>query len=187
MSTSTESARPEVPVVIARPGVIWITGLSGAGKTTVARATCDVIRDATGRQPVFLDGDTLRRILPETGYTRRDRLALAHTYAGLAIEFAAQGHVVVCATISLFHEVHDRNRSSVPRYLEVLLTAGLDDIRAHDLRRVYGPDGAGGPVVGIDLEPEFPVDPHVQINALRLEPTVVAERIFRAYSELADD
>jgi adenylylsulfate kinase len=79
--------------------VIWITGLSGAGKTTLAQALLPMLP-----QPrLLLDGDAVREALAllAGGYAREDRLKLALTYARLAKLAADQGVAVICATISM--------------------------------------------------------------------------------------
>lgn len=152
-------------------GVVWLTGLSGAGKTTVAGLLDRRLR-ADGRTPVLLDGDRQRAIMPgRFGYSPADRRALAWWYARLAAEFAGQGHLVVCATISLFHEVHDWNRAQVANYLEVWLRAPVHQLRTRPGRaRLY--DG-GADVVGVGVEPEFPRRPDLVIDNY---PPVTAPR-----------
>lgn len=83
--------------------VIWLTGLSGAGKTTLARALLKYLPRA-----VLLDGDELREALgvATSGFDAASRKKLALTYARLAGLLARQGLTVVVATISLFHDVH---------------------------------------------------------------------------------
>ena len=90
--------------------VIWITGLSAAGKTTLAKAVVSQLR-ARGGSVVLLDGDELRAVFgavttdPQS-HGREGRLALAMQYARLCRVLADQGLTVVIATISLFKEVH---------------------------------------------------------------------------------
>src|SRR5947209_8843532 len=75
--------------------VIWLTGLSGAGKSTVAR---EVVNRLHGRgiRPVLLDGDELRGALGVSGsYDRASRRQLAFVYARLCRLLACQGHTVV--------------------------------------------------------------------------------------------
>src|SRR5580700_9784200 len=85
--------------------VFWITGLSGAGKTTLARELCNRLRDA-GHPVFFLDGDALRSAIAEDlGHSAGDRRRSAMRNARLCRLLAEQGAYVVCATISLFHEV----------------------------------------------------------------------------------
>jgi adenylylsulfate kinase-like enzyme len=158
---------------VRKGGVVWVTGLSGAGKSTVAAALKDRLV-ATGVKPVLLDGDCLRAILPVTlGHEPEERRSLAMFYARLARELAAQGHLVICSTVSLFHEVHAWNRLNIPRYLEVWLrvpvTALRDRGRRAELYQHNGgaggaAAGVGGQVVGVDTVAEFPLQPDVVIS-----------------------
>lgn len=140
-------------------GVIWLTGLSGAGKSTVAELLDERLRVA-GVPPILLDGDRLRTIMPvRMGYAREDRRRLARSYSGLAAELAGQGHLVICATISLFHEVHTWNRAHLPNYLEVWLRVPAPELRARTV-----PYRGCLDVVGADILPEFPLRPDLVID-----------------------
>ena len=150
----------------ARPGtVIWITGLSGAGKSTVARGLESCLARA-GLPVVLLDGDVIRTLLDERGHGRSDRLSLALTYAALCREIALRGAHVVCATISMFHAVHDWNRANQPRYLEVYLKVPMAELRRRDPKGLYARADAGeiSDMVGVHIPAEEPRDPHLLIQ-----------------------
>jgi cytidine diphosphoramidate kinase len=162
-----------------RPRTIWLTGLSSTGKSSVARELRALLL-ARGVAPVLLDGDVLRAALPwPTGYDREERLDLARLYGRLARTFAQQGHVVICSTVSLFHEVQAWNRQHIPGYFEVWLRAPAAELqrrdRDHD-RGVY--TGARGAVVGQQLAPEFPRTPDLIVdNHGATTPASAARRI----------
>jgi adenylylsulfate kinase-like enzyme len=64
--------------------VLWITGMSGAGKTTVGKIITETLKD-TGAHVFWLDGDEMRKILGDKwGYTKQDRIDLAHVYSRIA-------------------------------------------------------------------------------------------------------
>jgi cytidine diphosphoramidate kinase len=157
-----------------RGRVIWITGLAGAGKTTVATLVRDRFIGA-GTLPVLLDGDRIRRVLPEPlGFAEQDRRRLAMTYARLARELSTQGHLVICATVSLFHTVHAWNRAHLPGYLEVWLHAPLSELRARrDRAELY----AAGDVVGVGIAAQFPLAPHLTIDTRTTRPDRAAALI----------
>lgn len=133
-------------------GVVWITGLSNAGKTTVANALVGLLR-SRGTHPVHLDGDDLRAILGIGAfYAPADREALALTYSRLAAHLARQGQIVVVSTISLVAAVHRQNRQIIGSYLDVVLRADETVRRARDARGVM----RGTNVVGSDQAAVFP-------------------------------
>lgn len=110
-------------------GLIWITGLSASGKTSLAKTVHDVVIKEFGVNPVMLDGDDLRKIFDEEGgHTPEERRAFAHQYSDLCKLFVDQGHLVICSTISMFEEVRAKNRKNNDHYCEVFIDVE-DDIR----------------------------------------------------------
>ncbi len=142
--------------------VLWITGLSGAGKTTLALEVVARLRVA-GKAVVMLDGDELREAFgvdsnDSSNHQRVKRLALAFQYARLCQVIAGQGLTVVIATISLFHEVHTWNRLNLPGYFEVYLRVGIDELRRRDPKGIYKRFDAGEltHVAGLDMSIDEP-------------------------------
>lgn len=152
-------------------GVVWITGLSGTGKSTVASIVGGRLTDA-GRRPVLLDGDRIRRIMPASpGYTEPERRRVATFYSRLAHEMAGQGHLVVCATISLFHDVQRWNRENIDNYLEVWLRVPLTALKDREGRAAFYDHRSLGPgqtalrnVVGVDAPAQFPREADLVID-----------------------
>lgn len=108
--------------------VVWITGLPGAGKTTIGRRLAVELRRA-GHAVVLLDGDELRAALPGPhAYDVASRRALAESYARFCRLFSEQGLVVICTTVSYFQSVREWNRRNLARYHEVHVTVAADVI-----------------------------------------------------------
>ena len=99
--------------------VVWVTGLTASGKTTFMTALAEDL-DSHGLRTIRLDGDELRRIFraENLAYDYEGRLALGRQYSDLCQILAAQGHLVLIATIALFHEIHEKNRRDFPNYIE---------------------------------------------------------------------
>jgi adenylylsulfate kinase-like enzyme len=146
--------------------IIWITGLSAAGKTTVGEELASRLRVL--REPVvFLDGDSLRDILGEfSTHTREDRLRLAFVYSRLCKSLASQNINVVISTVALFREIHVWNREHFKYFLEVFLDVPLDELRRRDPKSIYKrfDEGEITNVAGLDLKVDFPASPHLHIQ-----------------------
>ncbi|MDR0661906.1 MAG: adenylyl-sulfate kinase [Holosporales bacterium] len=118
--------------------VVWITGFSGAGKTTLAQAVQRSLKEKKGDVSILLDGDAMRRILKtewELSYEGRKRLA--YIYARLAQALSEQGFLVLVATISMFEEVRAWSRQHNAHYLEVYLRIGEAERRRRDPKGLY--------------------------------------------------
>jgi glutamine kinase len=175
------AAEDQVP-----PGrVFWITGLSGAGKTTVGRELWSRLR-AAGRPVIFLDGDVLRAVIAEDlGHRSVDRRRSAMRNARLCRLLARQGTDVVCATISLFHEVQRWNRGQIPGYREIYLRVPIDELRRRDSKGIYAraQRGDARDVVGIDVAAETPEAPDLLLdNYGALDVTTAVDRILELCS-----
>ncbi|MGP0076527.1 MAG: adenylyl-sulfate kinase [Bryobacteraceae bacterium] len=156
------------------PGrVFWITGLSAAGKTSIGRALTAHLK-ASGFPVIFLDGDTLRAVADDLGYSAKNRRSAAMRNGKLCQMLAGQGFDVVCSTISLFHDVQRWNRENIPRYNEILVRAPLEELKRRDTKGVYsGTDQAN--VVGLDIPAEMPEAPDLILendSSLKIEEAV---------------
>ena len=146
--------------------VIWITGLSGAGKTSLAKEVVSYLR-SKGDKVVMLDGDQLRNIFgkisEENNYDRESRKLLAKQYSKLCHYLSLQGFNVVIATISLFKDVHSWNRKNLPNYLEVFLKVPINELMKRDSKGIYKKfdDKKISDVSGLDQDVDFPENPDV--------------------------
>jgi cytidine diphosphoramidate kinase len=146
--------------------VFWITGLSAAGKTTLASLLTDYLRNE-GCSVVMLDGDQLREALGSTNeYDRETRLNLAFKYSQLARIIAKQGVNVVISTVALFKEIHIWNREHLPGYFEVYLKVPMEELRKRDPKGIYRRFDAGEirNVAGLDLPIDKPLNSDIIIE-----------------------
>jgi cytidine diphosphoramidate kinase len=150
--------------------VIWITGLSGSGKTTLAKEIIALLKN-DGVNSILLDGDEMREVFfnSQKSGNKHDpstRLNLALQYSSLARLLSKQGFVVVVATISLFHVVHEWNRTNIPNYFEVYLETPMSELKRRDSKGIYSKYEAGEikNVAGLDLQIEKPIRPDLTIS-----------------------
>jgi len=162
--------------------VVWITGLAGAGKSTIARELVRHLRERM-RPVILLDGDQLRDILgAQTVHTIDERANLAMRYARLCKEMADQGAWVVCATISMFEKVRQWNRQQNINYFEVYLKVSMEDLIQRDQKALYSRalNGEIKNVMGVDLPVDEPVNPDMVIeNSGIRSPEEIAEELIQ--------
>ena len=139
--------------------VIWITGLAGSGKTSLAWHLVNRLR-TMAVPAVLVDGDDIRNVIrdPNTGYERSCRLRNAYRIARSARWLERQHLLVVVSTISLFHEIHCWNREHLLGYPEVLIEADLEEIKKRHPDQLY----QGQSVMGQDQMAEYPAHPDLR-------------------------
>ncbi|MDR0406715.1 MAG: adenylyl-sulfate kinase [Holosporales bacterium] len=118
--------------------VIWITGFSGAGKTTLACAINQQLKEQHNISAILLDGDEIRSILDaEHKVSYNNRKTLAWSYAKLAKMLSDQGFIVIVATISMFEDIRQWNRQYNERYIEVYLRISEAERKRRDPKGLY--------------------------------------------------
>ena len=122
--------------------IIWLTGLSGSGKTTIGRHL-DANLKARAQHTVMVDGDEVRRILksdrgPES-YTLEGRRLVAERIAEMCAWLDRQEINVVCCTMSRFHDIQRKNREVFSKYFEVYLSVPMEVLYRRDNINLYGP------------------------------------------------
>jgi adenylylsulfate kinase len=165
--------------------VIWLVGLSGAGKSTIGRATYEIIkRDLPNT--VFVDGDEIREVFSHDGhdaYTIAGRRLNSERISALCRWLDRQGINVVCSMLSIFDDHRKENRRAFTNYFEVFIDASLEDLMARDYKGLYKDAKAGlqENVVGIDIPFARPSEPDLivesgnpPVNAVETAAEIVA-------------
>jgi bifunctional enzyme CysN/CysC len=148
--------------------VVWFTGMSGAGKSTIARALERELFDE-GAQVTVLDGDRLRHgLCGDLGFSDADRSENIRRVGELAKLLYEQGHVVLCTFVSPFRADRERVRALLPegRFLEVHVTADLDTLTERDTKGLYARARRGEVenLTGVSSPYEAPVSAELEID-----------------------
>ncbi len=145
--------------------VYWITGLAGAGKTTIGNALYYELKEKHSKV-VILDGDILKSIVGEMGYSFKERLERAHRYARLCKVLSDQGVTVIICTIAMFDSVREWNRENINGYIEVYLEVDIKVLVERDRKGLYSKHKKGEvvDVAGVDTEVELPKSPDLTIT-----------------------
>lgn len=156
---------------MSKKGVtILFTGLSGAGKTTVAEALCAKIKEYTKCYVTLLDGDIVRQILSAgLGFSREDREMNVQRVGFVAAEIARHGGLVICALIAPYSSSRYKVRnmaSANGNYVEVFVSTPVNICEKRDPKGLYAKARQGliKNFTGIDDPYEIPEEPEISID-----------------------
>lgn len=164
-----------------RPAILWFTGLSGAGKSTIANLVEKKLH-AMGKHTLLLDGDNLRHGLNrDLGFTDADRVENIRRVTEVARLMTDAGMIVLTALISPFrHErALARARAAQGEFFEIFIDVPLDVAEARDPKGLYKKARAGAlrNFTGIDSPYEPPEAPDLRIDAANMDALDAAELI----------
>lgn len=165
----------------------WLTGLSGAGKSTIARALVARLR-AAGRQGSLLDGDELRAsISRDLGFSKADRDTHVMRVAALAQRLVDSGHVVVCALISPYRRSREQAREMIGghRFIEVFVDTPLSVCESRDSKGLYARSRRGeiSRMTGVDDPYERPITPDLTLAAVAGDVEAHVARLLQVLHE----
>ncbi|HYC73479.1 adenylyl-sulfate kinase, partial [Brevundimonas sp.] len=167
-----------------RACVLWFTGLSGAGKSTIANLVEKRLA-ALGRHTFLLDGDNVRHGLnQDLGFTDADRVENIRRITEVARLMADAGLIVLVSAISPFAAERRmaRERMAPGEFVEIFVDAPLEVVENRDVKGLYRKARAGQlrNFTGIDSPYERPERPDIHIDAAALTPEQACERIIEA-------
>jgi bifunctional enzyme CysN/CysC len=170
-----------------RPAIVWFTGLSGAGKSTIANLV-DQRLSAAGHHTMMLDGDNVRHGLNrDLGFTEADRVENIRRVGEVAKLMTEAGIIVLCSFISPYRAERDMVRKLVPEgdFIEVFVDTPIDECIRRDPKGLYAKAKSGGlkNFTGIDAPYEAPEAAEVHLLTAGQEPEQLAERVIKSLAE----
>ncbi|HUD60519.1 MAG TPA: adenylyl-sulfate kinase [Acetobacteraceae bacterium] len=164
-----------------KPAVLWFTGLSGAGKSTIANLVEKYLH-AQGRHTMSLDGDNVRHGLNrDLGFSEADRVENIRRVAEVSKLFVEAGLIVLVSFISPYRAERMLARDCVTEgeFLEIFVDTPVDECRRRDPKGLYRRADAGQIVnfTGVDAPYESPLDPEIRLPTLDAPPEALAEQV----------
>jgi adenylylsulfate kinase-like enzyme len=140
--------------------LFWITGLSGSGKTTIAKKIFPIIKKKYG-PTVILDGDKCRKALNLWGFSYEDRLSNSKKFNKITKILTDQKVNVIFSLVCLMNKPRAWNRKHIDNYLEIFIDCELKKIIKKNKKKTYKKNNN---IVGVDIKPEFPKKPDILIK-----------------------
>jgi len=141
--------------------VIWIIGLSGSGKTSIAKKIKKKINKDHG-PTVVISGDDFRNIYNLKKYSKDERIKLGKSHAKFCKFLSNQNINVIFSAVGLLKEIRKFNRKNIKNYIEIYIKSKIKKIKKKRMKSLYFKKNKN--IIGIDIKPEFPKNSHIIIN-----------------------
>jgi adenylylsulfate kinase len=177
----TAVATPAPRTGTAAP-VLWFTGLSGSGKSTIAvKVHQELLR--RGVEVEYIDGDALREVFPQTGFTREEREEHLRRTGYMASRLAAHGITVVASFVSPYRESRDFIRKHCPGFVEIYVSTPLEECERRDVKGLYARARRGEirNFTGIDDPYEPPDHPELTLDTRALTVDQCVARVLEFF------
>ena len=180
---------PESEKIAGGGFTLWFTGLSGAGKTTIAHLVGPEL-EARGKIVEYLDGDTIRtRLSKGLGFSREDRDTNIERIGWVASRLTRHGAAVLAAAISPYSETRQKARAMVEQFgpfVEVFVHASVDECARRDVKGLYAKAFAGElkGFTGVDDPYEAPEDAELVLITEEHSPEDSAAIVLAKLEEL---
>ena len=162
--------------------VLWFTGLSGSGKSTIATRVHEEL-ERQGVDVEYIDGDALREVFPGTGFTRAEREEHLRRTGYMASRLAAHGVTVVASFVSPYRESRQFIRKYCHEFVEIYVATPLDECERRDVKGLYARARRGEikNFTGIDDPYEAPENPELTLDTRALSVEECVERVLERH------
>jgi len=165
---------------------LWFTGLSGAGKSTIAGIIEKRLREA-GAKVEVLDGDVVRENLSKgLGFSKEDRDTNIRRIGFVCELLARNGVIAIVAAISPYRAVRDELRSRIRNFVEIYVECPLEVVAGRDVKGLYKKAKAGeiGQFTGISDPYEAPANPEIVLHSDCENPDQSADKVWTRLKDL---
>ncbi len=136
--------------------VIWLIGLSGAGKTTLGKKIEEYYK-SLGNKTIFIDGDEVRSFFnSDLGYSKKDRTENIKRIQLASFFLSKTEYITIICNISPFEELRDFQREKINNYVEVYLKRELAECKKNDVKNIYKTNSGKTDIVGDNLQFDEP-------------------------------
>lgn len=148
--------------IYKKKGILfWVTGLSGSGKTSIAKKIWPHVKKTYG-PTIMINGDNMREIFDLKKYDKVSRLNNAINFSKFSEYVTNQGINIIFANIGMFHKARERNRAKIKNYIEIYIQAKINKIIRKGKKKIYKKNVIN--IVGKDIIPERPRSPNIKIK-----------------------
>ena len=160
----------------------WITGLSGSGKTVIAKKILKPVRNEYG-PTLLMSGDTLRRIFKIKGYSLEERKAIDRLFVNFYKFVTDQKINLIFTAIGMTDFTRNLNKRRIKNYVEIYVKSDVKKIIRLGKKRIYHSRMKN--IVGVDIKAEFPKKPHIILeNNFKSTPNHLSKILFKKIKKL---